>query len=155
MKTFDLDECREFIASSSPETAVYIGADSARHKINGVWHFTVTVAVVVHIDSCRGCRVFGDHFVERDYDSRKDRPAMRLMQEVFKAADMYNLLAESIGDRPVEIHLDVNTDEVHGSSCVLHQAIGYIRGVCGVVPKVKPESFAASHTADRLMELLP
>ena len=67
---------------------------------------------------------------------------------------MYLDLAEAIGDRHCEVHLDINPDVVHGSSCVVQQAIGYVRGVCNVVPLVKPEAFAASYAADRLKEIL-
>ena len=53
----------------------------------------------------------------------------------------------------MEIHLDINPDEQYGSSCVAQQAIGYIRGVCNVVPMIKPYAFAASGAADRIKEL--
>jgi predicted RNase H-related nuclease YkuK (DUF458 family) len=43
---------------------------------------------------------------------------------------------------------------IHGSSCVVQQAVGYIRGMCNVTPMVKPEAFAASYAADRLKEIL-
>jgi predicted RNase H-related nuclease YkuK (DUF458 family) len=36
----------------------------------------------------------------------------------------------------------------------MHQAIGYIKGVCGKTPKLKPEAFAASYAADRLKEFI-
>jgi predicted RNase H-related nuclease YkuK (DUF458 family) len=49
----------------------------------------------------------------------------------------------------VEIHLDINPDEIHGSSVALQQAIGYIRGTCNIVPMVKPNAFCASFAADR------
>jgi predicted RNase H-related nuclease YkuK (DUF458 family) len=32
--------------------------------------------------------------------------------------------------------------------------VGYIRGVCNVIPMVKPRAFAASYAADRLKEVL-
>jgi hypothetical protein len=43
---------------------------------------------------------------------------------------------------------------MHGSSCVVQQAIGYIRGVCNVIPMVKPQAFAASYAADRLNQVV-
>jgi predicted RNase H-related nuclease YkuK (DUF458 family) len=154
VKPFNVEEVRQAIMESSPETRIYIGADSERRKKDGVWHYDVTVAVIIHIDGCRGCRVYGELTTERDYDFKKDRPSMRLMKEVEMASEMYRNLEEAIGERAVEIHLDINTDEMHGSSCVLHQAIGYIRGTCGITPKVKPEAWGASHVADRLENLL-
>lgn len=154
MKKFDLDEVREFISNSSETTRVYIGADSERYRRGGQWWADYTVAVVIHRDGSKGCKVFGKSETERDFDQKKDRPSYRLMNEVYKAAEVYMQLAESIGDRHVEVHLDINPDVMHGSSCVVQQAIGYIRGTCNMVPRIKPDAFAASYAADRLKEIL-
>jgi predicted RNase H-related nuclease YkuK (DUF458 family) len=66
---------------------------------------------------------------------------------------MFQRLQEALVDRSVEVHLDINPNEMHGSSCVIQQAIGYIRGTCNVIPMVKPDAFAASYAADRLRSL--
>lgn len=154
-KKLDLDEVREFIRNSSDASSVYIGADSERYRgKDDQWYADYTVAIVVHMDSSRGCKIFGQVDSERDFDNRHDRPAMRLMNEVYRASQMYLDLAEAIGDRHVEVHLDINPDLMHGSSCVVQQAIGYVRGVCNVIPMVKPNAFAASYAADRLKEVL-
>jgi predicted RNase H-related nuclease YkuK (DUF458 family) len=50
--------------------------------------------------------------------------------------------------------LDINPDEKYGSSCVVQEAVGYIRGMCNVVPMVKPRAFAASYCADRLKHIM-
>lgn len=148
-KKIDLDEVRTFIAAQTPETKVYIGTDSERMNIDGVWYADYMTVVVVHINGKNGCRVFGQVTRERDYDQRKDRPIIRLMNEVQKTAEMYLSLADDLEDREVEIHLDINPDEKHGSSVALHQAIGYIRGTCNIVPLVKPNAWVASFAADR------
>ena len=155
MKKFDLDEVKEYILNSSESTCVYIGADSERYRgKHDEWYADYTVAVVIHIDGARGCKIFGNVNTERDYDKRHDRPSYRLMNEVYKASAMYMDLFDVIGNRHCEVHLDINPDEMHGSSCVIQQATGYIRGMCGFAPKVKPEAFAASYAADRLKEIL-
>jgi predicted RNase H-related nuclease YkuK (DUF458 family) len=153
-RVFDIQEVKDFIDATSDETKIYIGADSERHRRGDDWYADYTVAIVIHYDGCRGCKVFGQVTSERDYDKRHDRPATRLMNEVYRASQMYLDLEEVIGDRHVEVHLDINPDILHGSSCVVQQAIGYVRGVCNVVPMVKPEAFAASYAADRLKEIL-
>lgn len=153
MKKLNLDEVKEFILSQSPETKVYLGADSERMNIDGVWYADYILAVVVHIDGCHGCKIFGEVTRERDYDQRKDRPAMRLMNEVYKVSELFQELAETLHDRHVEVHLDINPNEMYGSSCVINQAVGYIRGTCNVVPMVKPKAFAASYAADRFKSL--
>jgi predicted RNase H-related nuclease YkuK (DUF458 family) len=154
MKNINIEEVKAFILVQSPETKIYLGADSERSRINGVWYADYTVAVVVHIDGCHGCKIFGDFKRERDYDQRKDKPTLRLMQEVYKVSEMFHKLADVIEDRHVEVHLDINLDQRYGSSCVVQQAIGYIKGTCNVEPMVKPNAFAASYCADRLKEIL-
>ncbi len=152
---FDLEQVREFIRKSSDTTSIYVGADSERYRgRNEQWYADYTVAIVIHMDSSRGCKVFGKVDTERDYDNRHDRPSLRLMNEVYRAAQMYLDLIDVIGDRHCEVHLDINPDEMHGSSCVIQQATGYIRGMCGFAPKVKPDAFSASYAADRHKEIL-
>ena len=154
-KQFSIDEIREFIMNSSDSSCIYIGADSERYRDkDDNWVADYTVAIVIHHDGKRGCKIFGKVDSERDFDNRHDRPAMRLMNEVYRASQMYLDLADAIGDRHCEVHLDINPDVIHGSSCVVQQAIGYVRGVCNIVPMVKPEAFAASYAADRLKEIL-
>lgn len=154
MKHFDLNEVCNFIAYQSPETKVYIGADSERITINGVNYADYTLAVVVHIDGNKGCKVFGSVERERDYDQRKDRPALRLMNEVYKVAELFQKLEKVLVDKEIEVHLDINPDAMHGSSCVVQQAVGFIKGVCGVDALVKPNAFAASFAADRMKQIL-
>ena len=154
MKKLNLAEVKEYILAQSPETKIYLGADSERFNMNGVWYADYTTAIVVHIDGRHGCKIFGEVTRERDYDQRKDRPSMRLMNEVYKVSELFQNLADVLEDRHVEVHLDINPNEMHGSHCVIQQAVGYIRGTCNVIPMVKPKAFAASYAADRLKEVL-
>ena len=154
MKDMNLEEVKDFIRKQSPTTKVYLGADSERIRVNGVWYADYTLAVVVHIDGSKGCKIFGTVVREIDYDHKKSKPAMRLMTEVYKVAELCNNLIDVLEDRHVEVHLDINPDEMYGSSCVVNQAIGYVRGTCNLTPLVKPNAFAASYAADRLKEVL-
>ena len=154
MQKFDLEKVKQFISDSSHESKIYIGSDSERFKHFGVWHADYCVAVIIHKDGKHGCKVFGEVTRQKDFDAKVGRPAMRLMNEVYLVHDMYDKLAESIGSRYVELHLDINPSERYGSSCVVNQAIGYIRGSCNITPRVKPQAFAASICADRLKELI-
>ena len=154
MRKLDLNEVKRFIEAQTPETKIYIGCDSERMKINKVWYADYITAIVVHINGNNGCKLFGEVVRERDYDQKQNRPRYRLMNEVYKVSELYLKLADVLVDRQVEVHLDINPNEQYGSSCVVQQAIGYIRGVCNVVPMVKPRAFAASYAADRLKEVL-
>lgn len=145
----DVNEVVEFIQQQPPGTRVYLGADSYRFIENNIWWAEYTVAVVIHIAGRHGCKIFGETSRERDFDQRRDKPSLRLMNEVYRVSEMFQKLAPALGDREVEVHLDINPNEMHGSSCVINQAIGYIRGTCNVIPMVKPQAFAASYAADK------
>lgn len=150
----DIEEVRKYIESSSRSSKIYLGGDSERFLLGDQWHADYATVVVVHIDGCRGCKIFGEVTRERDYDSKPSRPSVRLMKEVTKIADLYFKLQGSIADRPCEIHLDLNPDEKYGSSCVVSQAVGYIVGTCNMRPMLKPRAFAASIAADRFKDLV-
>jgi predicted RNase H-related nuclease YkuK (DUF458 family) len=149
MRKINLEEVKTFIENQSVETKIYIGCDSERVKVNGVWYADYITAIVVHINGNNGCKLFGEVNRERDYDQKQNRPRYRLMNEAYKASDLYLKLADVLVDRHVEVHLDINPNEMHGSNCVINEAIGYIKGTCNVIPLVKPNAFAASYAADR------
>jgi hypothetical protein len=153
-KKLDLDELTAFLNTQSLDTKVYIGGDSERFQMDGVWYADYINVVVVHINGKNGCRVFGEITRERDYDQQKDRPRLRLMTEVMKTAELYLKLVDIIGEREVEIHLDINPDLKEGSSCVINEAVGYIRGMCNVIPMVKPDAWCASYCADRYKDAI-
>jgi predicted RNase H-related nuclease YkuK (DUF458 family) len=118
-----------------------------------VWYADYVLAIVIHINGNNGCKLFGEVHRERDWDQRSNRPSQRLMTEVYKVSELYLKLAEVLEGRQVEVHLDINPNEEYGSSCVISQAVGYIKGTCNVIPFVKPEAFAASYAADRFKGL--
>jgi predicted RNase H-related nuclease YkuK (DUF458 family) len=153
MRKINLEEVRTFIEAQTPATKIYLGCDSERFRIDGVWYADYILAIVVHINGKNGCKLFGEVIRERDYDQKVNRPRYRLMNEAYKLSDLYLKLADVLADREVEVHLDINPSEMHGSNCVMNEAIGYIRGTCNVIPMVKPKAFAASYAADRFKEL--
>ena len=153
-KVINIDEVKEFIDAQGPGTKVYIGADSSRFSLEGKWYADYTLAIVVHINGNNGCKIFGEVQREVDYDQKKDKPRMRLMNEVYKVSDLYIKLFDALENPDIEVHLDINPNELYGSSCVAKEAIGYITGMCNVIPMVKPRAFAASYAADRLKEVL-
>ena len=153
-KQLNIEEVKAFINAQSPETKVYLGGDSERFQIDGVWYADYISVIVVHKDGNKGCKVFGGIDRERDYDQQKDKPKMRLMSEVMKVCQLYQDLHEVLEDREVEIHIDINPDLKHGSSCVIQEAVGYVRGMCNIVPMVKPNAWCASYAADRFKDAI-
>jgi uncharacterized protein len=146
-----LDDILELLETLDRQTTkIYLGCDSVRFKKNGLWHARYATVMVVHLNGSKGCRIFSHRSVERDYDVKKNRPAMRLMNEVMKVSELYIQLAPIIDPYDVEIHLDISTDPKNGSNCVATQAAGYIIGTTGIEPKLKPESWCASTGADHV-----
>jgi predicted RNase H-related nuclease YkuK (DUF458 family) len=153
MPRIDPQQVAQYVKDLGPGTRIYLGADSERFKIDKQWWAEYTTVVVIHRNGNNGCKIFGEMDRERDYDQRSNRPSLRLMNEVYRVSDLFQRLAPVVSEWPIEVHLDINPNEMHGSSCVVQQAIGYIRGTCNVVPRIKPRAWAASYAADRLSGL--
>lgn len=136
-----IEEVREFIRRTSKETAVYVGCDSRQFKEKTVF---VTV-IVVHINSNHGAKIFWQ--VDKVKRIRSIR--QRLLEEVSRAVYMALMIADAVGDRPFEVHLDINPNPNHRSSVIVKEAVGYVLAQ-GLKPVLKPESIAASAVADFL-----
>ena len=148
----NLEEVARFINSQPEDSKVYIGCDSERVIKNELWYADYTTVVVIHHAGRKGCKIFGETTRERDFDAKISRPSLRLMNEVYKVSELY-LKLNNLVYTEIEIHLDINPNKEHNSSLVVQQAVGYIKGVCMVEPKVKPKAFAASAAADRYKSL--
>lgn len=157
-RNFSIESVRDYINNSSQESTIFIGCDSERfikkEKEKAVWWSAYSTVIVIHIDGNKGCKIFGNVDYEKDFDQKFDRPIMRMMNEVYRVSEMYLLLKDVLEDRKVQIHIDVNPDEKHGSNCAYTQAIGYVKGMCGITPLVKPTAFAASTAADRYRSIM-
>ncbi len=142
-------EITQFLNNMPADSSVYIGCDSVKFKKNGQWFARYNVAFIIHLASKHGGKIFHTTSIERDYDPKKEKPRMRLMNEVYKGVEVYMEFAELLEELPVEIHIDVNSDAAHNSNIVLREALGYIKGMTGLEGKSKPDAWAASHAGDR------
>ena len=138
------DLAKMTIAASSPDSSVYIGCDSKVFKANDRWFARYTTVIVVHRDSKHGAQVF--HFSETQPDFKNIR--LRMVNEAGYAINVFNEIADVLGDRHCEIHLDINASPEHKSNAACKEAIGYVLGTTGILPKIKPDAFAASYAAD-------
>jgi uncharacterized protein len=149
----DFDQVQQYLEHCSDDTKIYLGCDSERFTLNGKAYADYTLALVVHINGNNGCKIFSSTVRELDHDQRS-KPYTRLMKEVYKVADLYQLTLDTVGDREIEIHLDINSSDKYFSNSLVSQAIGYIRGVCNVDPVIKPLAWAASCAADRAKSII-
>lgn len=149
-----LEEIFNLLINLDDTTKLYLGCDSIAYKNgrdkkgNPIWFGKFATVLIVHMNGNNGCKIFRHIDHERVYDTKKNRPADRLMKEVYRTSALYKQLSGLIDGYDVEIHLDINPDKEHGSSCVVSQATGFILGTTGIAPKVKPDAFAASFGAD-------
>jgi len=151
-----LAEVKSFLANTSPESSVYLGADSMRIKKNRQWFALYSMVLVIHIDSKHGCKIFGYNILEQDFEKNPARPMMRMMNETYKVVELYQQFEYDLIDMAnIEIHLNINPSKDHGSNCAVKAASGYVLGTCGMQPILKPDAFCASYCADRFVRGLP
>jgi predicted RNase H-related nuclease YkuK (DUF458 family) len=141
------EEAKRAISDSSPTSSVYIGADSIRYKKKDQWWAKYSTVIVLHIDSKHGCKLFHRSVDMPDYGSLKQR----LLTEVMYAIEAASEVIEEVGNRHLEIHIDVNPSPRHKSSIAVKEALGYVKGSLGLDAVIKPESWAATHAADHLV----
>lgn len=148
----EIQEIRNYLIEVPDSSKIYLGADSHTFKRGGPLRTAVyTVVLVVHIESSKGCKIFGYSVAEKDYDAKLNKPIQRLMNEAYKVVELYSAVEDLILEYDIEIHLDVNPDQLHASHSVVSAAAGYVMGTCGIQPKIKPDAWAASYAADRVV----
>ena len=141
------DEIKDAINSSTSTTGIYIGCDSQRvgKTESGFPYIRVYVTcVIIHHDGNKGASIYKSVDFRQDFDNLR----LTLSDEAGDAINVAVELQEAIGDRPFEIHLDINPDPRFKSSAVVKEAMGYVYGMLGIKAKIKPEAFAASTAAD-------
>jgi predicted RNase H-related nuclease YkuK (DUF458 family) len=145
------EEVRGLLKRLEPSTKVYFGCDSIRFKVKGQWYAEFTTVLVVHKNGRHGCKIFAQVDREKDNDQKAGRPFNRMMNEAIRVAEIYLEFEDMVYDFGLEheIHLDINKDDIHGSSVAVKSASGYVQGMCNVIPILKPTAYAASYAADR------
>lgn len=147
-----LDQAIKAIQESSATSSVYIGCDSqvTKKKVGNRTVATAkyTTVIVVHRDSSKGASIFHISETRPDYGDCYTR----MMTEVEIVLQVFEPVAAVLGDRHLEIHLDINKKPEHKSNVAMQAAIGYVLGTTGIRPKVKPEAWAATHAADHMVK---
>jgi len=122
---------------------VCIGSDS-QTKGNVVEFATVIVFLREH----KGGFMFIANYKEAKNMSIKERMISEVAKSVEVAYSLCDLLDKY--DVDLEVHADINTDPSFKSNTALKEAMGYILGM-GFVFKAKPDAFASSSCADKVI----
>ena len=156
---FNIDQIKKYILEN-PKAKIYIGGDSQKvskrkrakqNKKHKEARF-VTAVIVYQKDKNK---IFYEVTRERDLDVIPGKPFNRMMNETYKVAAITLELMDVLMDREFEIHLDISTLEYNGSHCAMGAAIGYIWGVVGIEPVLKPNAWVASTVADHIVKKNP
>lgn len=123
---------------------ICIGTDSQVHS-----HTINFATVIVFLREKQGGFMFcNKSSVKRNGMRIKERMIMEVGKSVEIAYQLNEILLKY--GIPLEVHADINQDEEYLSNAALKTALGYIKGM-GFDFKVKPDAFASSSCADRLV----
>lgn len=122
---------------------VCIGTDSQVRS--GVIEYA---CVIVFLREKKGGFMFIHNYRQEKEISLKER----MINEVAKSVEVAYSLCDLLDKYNVEleVHADINTDPSFKSNTALKEAMGYILGM-GFVFKAKPDAFASSHCADKMV----
>lgn len=145
-----IEEIVDLLLDLDSSTKIYLGCDSVRTLRNGRSQARFATVCIIHKNGNNGCKMFSNVSFEDDYDIKANRPKLRMLNEVRKVCELYIQLIPFIDEFDIEIHLDISTDPKNGSNCAASEAAGYVLGMTGIEPKLKPDSFASSFGADHI-----
>lgn len=123
---------------------VCIGTDS---QVKGV--ITEFATVIVFVREKKG----GFMYIHQDRTTQKMSIKERMLNEVQRSIEVAYSLCDTL-DRyhvDLEVHADINTNPMFKSNQALHDAMGYILSM-GFVFKAKPEAFASSACANKVVQ---
>jgi len=149
MKKINKQEVIDLLEQHNEDTKIYFGCDSTRFKFKGQWYAEFTTVLVVHKDGRHGCKIFAQIDREIDHDQKAAKPFNRMMNEAYRVSGLFLEFEDIVTGYDVEVHLDINQDDIHGSACAVKAASGYVQGMCNITPILKPCAYAASYAADR------
>jgi hypothetical protein len=141
------DEVRSAIVREKEmghELKVCIGTDS---QVKG--KETEFATVIVFIRKGKG----GFMYICNEITLKKMSIKQRMLTEVAKSIEIAYPLCDMLNRYSVdmEVHADINTNPNFKSNDALKEAMGYIMGM-GFVFKAKPEAFASSSCANKVVQ---
>ncbi len=122
---------------------VCIGTDS---QVKGTYTYFATVIVLLR--EHHG----GFMYIAQDKTTQQLNIKERMLLEVQKSIEIAYSLCDllDVYDVDLEVHADINTNPMFKSNKALNDAMGYILSM-GFIFKAKPEAFASSTCADKMV----
>ncbi len=122
---------------------VCIGTDSQTHGKRIEF-----ATVIVFLREKRGGFMFISNYHTEQPMTLRERMIMEVARSVEVAYALCDLL--DAYDVALEVHADINTDPQFQSNLALKEAMGYILSM-GFIFKAKPDAFASSSCADKMV----
>ena len=122
---------------------VCIGTDSQMYQDHIEF-----ATVIVFLREKKGGFMFINNATVQNTMSLKERMISEVAKSVEIAYHLCDLL--DLYDVELEVHADINTDPSFQSNTALKEAMGYIMSM-GFVFKAKPDAFASSSCADKVI----
>jgi predicted RNase H-related nuclease YkuK (DUF458 family) len=140
------DEVEQLIVAETAKgnkLKVCIGTDS---QVTG--NTTEYATVIVFIRQQKG----GFMLISSEKTTQKMSIKERMLKEVSKSIEIAYELCDLLDlyDIDLEVHADINTNPNFKSNTALSEAMGYILSM-GFVFKAKPEAFASSYCANKIV----
>lgn len=133
---------REFLLGN--KLKVCIGTDS---QVRG--QFADFATVIVFVREQKGAFMY----IHQERVRMKMTIRERMLSEVQRSIEIAYSLCDLLDRYQVdlEVHADINTNPMFKSNAALHDAMGYILSM-GFVFKAKPEAFASSACANKVVQ---
>lgn len=133
---------REYEAGN--KLKVCIGTDS---QVKG--ELIDFATVIVFLREQKG----GFMYIHQERVAKKMSIKERMLNEVQRSIETAYALCDLLDlyDVDLEVHADINTNPNFKSNQALHEAMGYILSM-GFVFKAKPEAFASSYCANKMVQ---
>jgi predicted RNase H-related nuclease YkuK (DUF458 family) len=140
----EVEETIEKETLAGNKLKVCIGTDS---QVKG--SITDFATVIVFLREKKG----GFMYIHQERTSQKMSIKERMLSEVQKSIECAYSLCDLLDlyDVDLEVHADINTNPMFKSNAALHEAMGYILSM-GFVFKAKPEAFASSYCANKIVQ---
>jgi len=144
LKEERIDDIRAFVRAAARDgQAVHLGTDSLPSG-----RFTQFVTVIAILTPGKGGRAAYSRGVVPRIASLRER----LLREVWRSVELGLALTDAVPG-PLTVHIDANPVVTHRSSRYVQELVGLVVGQ-GFKAVIKPESWAATHAADRVVRAL-
>lgn len=143
-----IDEISKFI-NEEPEKfyRVVIGSDSQAKRVNGKSEIDFVTALIVH-RAGSGARYFWKKEKKFLTPALRDKIYTETLMSLAAAEELVPMLREKISPAKYDFEIHIDVGPLGPTRDMIREVVGMVQGN-GYTAKTKPESWGASHVADK------